>query len=520
MKSELFLLAVSSLGAGGGVECHDRFAPLVREVAVDDPVWTAAFLGWLRGQDGLRGAALTGAMEATKAMLANGLPGSRGIVESVLRRADDPGDALSYWVERYGRSIPKPVKRAMADAVARLYTEPAMLKHDTAAKGFRFADVIALVHPAPRAPWQADLFRVARDRRHQRAEISSYGSLPMLAANARLRAAADSTLLLDPARLKAAGMTWEGVLSLAGSDVERRLLWPAVIPSMGYLALLLNLRHFDEADVHDDVAAGVSARIADPARVARSGQLPFRFVTVHEQSPSLRWGHALARALQASLANLPRLPGRTLVLVDTSASMANPPLFGPVTVRTPLTPAKAAAVFAVALAAGGDGVELFGFADGRFRHEVPPDGPVLKEANRFLARTGEAGHATRAADALRATYSGQERVVIISDRSILDAEIAHRVPPKVPVYAINLGAASRCGPVTTSPGRHELTSLDDATFRMIPLLEAGVAGAWPWLMPASWHIAGQAAHVLGRPASWLHLGGMDEAERTNDLKYD
>lgn len=483
MKSELFLLAVSSLGAGGDVECHGRFAPLVREVAVADPTWTAAFLGWMRGEPGLRGAALAGAMEAAGALLDAGLPGSRALIDPVLRRADDPGRTLSYWVERHGRSIPKPVKRSLAGAVARLYTEPAMLRHDSAAKTFRFADVISLVHPVPRAPWQADLFKAALQSRDRRPGVPRYGSLPMLAANARLRAsrAADPVALLDPVRLKAAGMTWEGVLSLAGSNVDRRLLWHAVIPLMDYLALLRNLRHFDEAGVHDDVAETVSARIADPARVARSGQLPFRFVTVHERSPSLRWNQALIRALQASLANLPELAGRTLVLVDTSASMASPTLFGPVSTRTVLTPAKAAAVFAVALAAvGGDGVELFGFADGRFRHEVPPDGPVLKEANRFLARTGEAGHATRVAEALHATYCGQDRVVIISDTGIPDAQFAHRVPREVPVYVINLGAASGPGQVTTPSGRHRFTTVDDATFRMMPLLEAGRSGNWPW----------------------------------------
>lgn len=50
---------------------------------------------------------------------------------------------------------------------------------------------------------------------------------------------------------------------------------------------------------------------------SRSGSSP------HEQAPSLRWGHALDKALQASLGNLPALPGRTLILVDTSASMTD-----------------------------------------------------------------------------------------------------------------------------------------------------------------------------------------------------
>lgn len=196
----------------------------------------------------MRSASLIGALEAAKAMLAAGLSGSRPIVASVLQRADEPGEALAYWTSRHGRAIPKPVKRGVADAVARLYTEYGLLKYDTAAKGFRFADVIDLVHPIPAAPWQSDLFKVALERRHEREHLS-IGGLPMLTANAGLRAAAarDASVLTDAQRLKAAGMTWEDVLSLAGSKVDKRKLWQAVIPSMGFAALLRNLRNFDEA---------------------------------------------------------------------------------------------------------------------------------------------------------------------------------------------------------------------------------------------------------------------------------
>jgi hypothetical protein len=470
MKNDLFLLTVRTLETDTSAELDDRFAPLVHQVAVADPRWMAAFVTWLRAEPGLRTAALAGALEAARAMLAAGLPGSRRLVESVLLRADDPGDALSFWVGRHGRAIPKPVKRGVADAVARLYTEAAMLRYDTATKGFRFADVIDLVHPAPAARWQGDLFKVALERRHRRDDLS-FASLPMVSANALLRAAAcDPAVLLDPARLAAAGMTWQGVLSLAGSNVDKRLLWRAVVPMMGYLALLANLRRFDEAEIHDDVAATVSARLGDPARVARSRQLPLRFVSAHEQAPSLRWGPALERALQASLANLPRFSGRTLVLVDTSASMTRP------VDRSLLTPAKTAAVFSVALAAG-TGAELYGFADRHFRHEVARGGSILKEANRFLARTGEAGQVTAVAEALRGTYSGHDRVIVVSDARIADFSL---VPHEVAVFAINLGPSGPQRVVQHAPNRYEFGALSDATFRLIPLLEAARDSLWPW----------------------------------------
>jgi hypothetical protein len=57
-------------------------------------------------------------------------------VDSVLQRADEPGEALAYWTATYGRAIPKPVKHGIADAVGRLYTERSLLKYDNATDAF------------------------------------------------------------------------------------------------------------------------------------------------------------------------------------------------------------------------------------------------------------------------------------------------------------------------------------------------------------------------------------------------
>lgn len=486
-KGELFLLAVSNLAGEDtfyerASDRDNRYTELVHRVAVADPQWTVGFLGWLRTGANMRSASIAGALEAAKAMVTAKVSGSRQLVASVLQRADEPGEALAYWTSRYGRAIPKPVKRGIADAIGRLYTEYGLLKYDTATKGFRFADVIDLVHPTPVAPWQSDLFKVALERRHQRDELS-IGNLAMLSANAdlRARAAGDPAALLDTDRLKAAGMTWEDVLSLAGPEVDKALLWQAVIPSMGYMALLRNLRNFDEAGVPDEVAAGVAALLADPERVARSRQFPFRFLAAYEQARSLRWGHALDVALRASLSNLPALPGRTLILVDTSASMTR----GGFSARSKMSPAKAAAVFGVALAAKGEQVSLHGFADGVFGHKVAKGASVLKEVDRFLARTGEVGHGTQIMASVQATFQGHDRVVIISDMQTMDGHygrgVSEAVPADVPVYGFNLGGYRMAAYATGKSNRHEFGGLTDATFRMIPLLEAGKNARWPWL---------------------------------------
>lgn len=483
-KSELFLLAVSNMVGEDtfyepGKVRDTRYAQLIAHVAIEDPLWTADFLRWLRLDANMRSASLVGAAEVARARLAAGVPGGRQVVDSVLRRADEPGEMLAYWTARYGRAIPKPVKRGVADAVARLYTERALLKYDTASRGFRFGDVIDLVHPAPdpAKPWQGALFEHALDRRHDR-DKPIPDALRIVTANARLRSAAreDTSVLLDAEALRTAGMTWEEALSLGGSTVDKAALWEAMIPSMGLMALARNVRNFDEARVCDSAIASVLARFADPEQIAASRMFPFRWLSAYEAAPSPRWGSALEKALNASLANMPTLGGRSLILVDTSASMTR----GAFATKSTMTPAKAAAVFGVALAAKGECVDLWGFADGVFRHEIGRDASVLREVAAFTARIGEVGHGTRIAASLRATLARHDRVFLISDMQTMDTGVCEAVPAHIPIYGFNLGGYRDAAYSTGSAHRHEFGGLTDATFSMIPLLEAGRNARWPW----------------------------------------
>ncbi|WP_432830313.1 TROVE domain-containing protein [Dactylosporangium sp. CA-092794] len=485
-KRELFLLAVSNLvgedtfyeRAG---ERDERFARLVGQVAVDGVDWLTRFVRWLRTGANMRSAPLVAAAEAVHARLAAGLAGdNRAIVAAAMDRADEPGELLAYWIGRHGRKLPMPVKRGIADGALRLYTEYPLLKYDTGSHGVRFADVIELTHPAGRrgGAVQDDLFRHAIDRRHHR-EDPAPERLRMVRANAELRelAEGDPHALLDPERLRAAGLTWEDVLSLVGSKLPKALLWEALIPVMGLMALARNVRNFDEAGVSDAAAAAVAARFADPRQVARSRMFPFRWLSAYEQAPSVRWSHPLDQALQASLTNLPALPGRTLVLVDTSGSMTS----GGISARSTVTPLKAAAVFGVALAAKGERVDLVGFADGRrpFTHKVGRGASVIREVDRFVRRTGEDGHGTAIAASLRKSYSKHDRVVIISDMQTMDRGVTDVVPKSIPLYGFNLGGY-RVTAIPAVANRVEFGGLTDATFRMLPLIEAGRDEAWPF----------------------------------------
>ncbi|MEV7788567.1 TROVE domain-containing protein [Streptomyces sp. NPDC088106] len=488
-RSELFLLAVSNFVTQrafyeSGELRDDRFAKLVRELAVADPSWTAGLLGWLRGEGNLRTASIVGAAEYVKARLdagATGGPSNRQVVDSVLRRPDEPGELLAYWTTHYGRNIPKPVKRGVADAVRRLYGGKSLLKYDTASKGYRFGDILNLVHaaPDPDKPWQGELFRYALDRRHHPDTAVPPASDRVLTAHRELMALPVEerrTVVTAPGgaeRLAAAGITWEALAGWLQGPMDRAA-WEAVIPSMGPMALVRNLRNFDEAGVCDEVAARVAARIADPAEVARSRQFPFRYLAAYRHAPSLRWSYPLEQALGHSLANVPALPGRTLVLVDRSGSM----FYSRMSDRSELTRADAAAVFGTALALRAAKADLVEFGSTSKPVGFRRGQSVLKILDRF----GDLG-GTDTTEAVRRHYKGQDRVLIVTDEQYAyshHGDPTEQVPADVPVYTWNLaGHRAGHGPSGTA-NRHTFGGLSDAAFRMVPLLEAGRDADWPW----------------------------------------
>ncbi|MBW5426028.1 TROVE domain-containing protein [Streptomyces sp. BG9H] len=487
-RSELFLLAVANFVSqqtfyeDGGAR-DDRFAALVRRLAVEDPRWTAGLLGWLRGDGNMRTASLVGAAEYVKARLDAGAtegPANRQVVASVLRRPDEPGEFLGYWTATYGRNIPKPVKRGIADAVRRLYSEKSLLKYDTASKGYRFGDILNLVHaaPDPAKPWQGDLFQYALDRRHHPETAVPPAGARVLAAHRELMALpvaerrAVVTAEGGAERLAAAGITWEALAGWLQGPMDKAA-WEAVIPSMGAMALVRNLRNFDEAGVGDEVAASVAARLADPETIAKSRQFPFRFLAAHQHAPSLRWAYPLEKALGHSLANVPSLPGRTLILVDRSGSM-----WSRLSGGSQLNRADAAAIFGTALALRAADADLVQFGTGSAQVTYRTGESVLKVLDRF----GDLG-GTNTTAAVRRFYRAHDRVLIVTDEQ---AAYDHRggpteqIPADVPVYTWNL-AGYRAGHGASGTGnRHVFAGLSDAAFRMVGLLEAGRDADWPW----------------------------------------
>ena len=473
-KSELFLLGVSSFNEGKFYETvaeqHKRICVLVNSVLdeADGYFWLYQFAKYLRNEANIRTTSIIVAIETAKAMIDRQIPGGRGIVNVALQRADEPGEAIAYWHSKYGRKIPAAVKRGIADAVVRLYNEYSVLKYDSAKNAYRFADVIQLVHPNPQDAMQSAVFNLALNRRYgndSQIELLSKSKARAGVTGAELRNMANEGTLTEYVRKT--GLTWESVSGriIGGMDAK---VWEQLIPTMGYMATLRNLRNFIEAGVSVEVLDSVAKRISDKDQVAKSKQLPFRFYSAYKAtSSSDQFKLAIGRAFDASVQNVPSLPGRTLVLVDMSGSM-----YWDHSKHSGANLAETAALFGVAVAQRADNANLVTFGTTSSEHKFNPTESSLSLVNRIDSDLG----GTNINAALDLHFNGQDRVIVITDEQY-GAPL--NTDGKTPFYIWNL-AGYRVGSKTDSNITYIGGGLSDASFKTVPLIEAARDSNWPW----------------------------------------
>lgn len=539
-RSELFLRATASFAGEDAFyekadQRVDRMRELIREI-VNQPGWTAngharegmawllSFVRWLRNEGNMRTAPVMIAVEAVHERLRlsadqGGSATNRQLIDAACARLDDVTEVVACWTtwfgdknggRRYARAkLPIAVKKGLADAIQRLLTERSFLRYDSQDAPIRIGHVVELTHPlVTRGAWQGELYAHAIDA--ARGHLDRCGHPNLRAVHARralgrlspskrhdvARAVlSDDERYADMMRLATASQ-WEWVHSWLGDDagaknaLSKRERWQLVLPQLGYMALIRNLRNLDEAGLDDATANQLCARIADPDEVRRSRQLPFRFLSAYLNAPSLRWARALETAAQLSVDNVPELTGRTLVLVDVSGSMEHQ-----LSRNSKVTYAMAGALFGVALALRSPGqVDLHGFASGQFKATPGRTTSLLRATEQFTAQIGTIGYGTETCQALRTGYAGHDRVVIVTDGQTFADNgravsmggwgrdpkgLGALVPDHVPMYAFNL-AGYRAGAFPIGTNRHELGGLTDHTFALIRQLENGRAGTWPW----------------------------------------
>lgn len=285
----------------------------------------------------------------------------------VIQRADEIPEFIAlYWKDKR-QPLSKQVKRGLAKAFQK-FGEYALAKYNRD-RAVKLRDALFLVHAKPKDDEQAALWK-------------------------RL---VDGTLATPD--------TWETALS---SGQDKRATFERLIAekNLGYLALLRNLRTMQEVGVD---RALVERALLDGA--AKSRALPFRFITAARAVPS--WEPMIEAAMRLALAEQPKLPGKTVLLVDVSGSMDYP-----LSSKSDLKRIDAACALAILLRGICEEVRVFTFSD--LLVEVPPrEGMALADA--VVKSQQHSG--TLLGDAVRrlgVANLGADRLIVITDEQTAD----------------------------------------------------------------------------------------------------
>lgn len=460
----------------------DREKRLIKLVGEVDPAFLADFLPKLRHEYHIRIAAVVGAAE----YVAHGYPNAAEVVEKTLHRLDEAREIVGYYQWKYKRSLPGALKRGVARFLARRTNEYAAMKYAGWSTQVALADVVQLTHPKPRAEWQSELFSYLLAKR-QWPEVGHEVRGELLG---KLRARQDllerpesdlrerlltGTLAAD---LQAAGATWEwvaGVLLQGGMNAAE---WEAIIPNMGVFALLRNLRNFDRAEISEAVQLEVARRIGNETAVRNAQILPFRFATAYfAVDEASRWAAPLQRGLEASLANVPHFPGKSLILVDVSGSMTTfaywypdaeaPPIrFGQERGDDKWVPAT---LFATAIARASDESAMYAFST-RMEHVTPGDFFRTVERVRQLPNFGGGTNLRQALKEAWSHHRDAHRIIVITDEQAHPGPNLDKEMGGIPLFTWNVGGYAPAW-AEPAPNRYTIGGLSDAGFQLIAAIE-------------------------------------------------
>ena len=302
-----------------------------------------------------------------------------------IQRPDELTEFLAlYW--RYGKCpLSAQVKRGLAEAFTKFSTY--QLAKYNRSKAIKLRDVMFMVHPKPKTQEQADTFKKL----------------------------ADGTL--------EAPDTWEVNLS-AGKN--KKAMWERLIKEnkLGGMALLRNLRNMQELSVPTDY---IKQALND---MNVHHILPFRFIAAARFAPRLE--PEIEKAMLKSIESLPKLDGKTIILVDVSGSMIMS-----LSRMSDMNRLDAACGIAVCAREVSSNVSLHSFSN--YVRTIPSrHGFALRDA----IKTSQEHRGTHLGDAIRKVNAKEQydRLIIITDEQSHDDIPA----PKGKAYIINVGSY-QCG---------------------------------------------------------------------------
>ena len=286
---------------------------------------------------------------------------------NIVQRPDEMSEFLSIYWQEGKTAVSNQVKRGLA-ACFNKFNEYQLAKWNKNRAAVKLRDVMFISHPKPQSAEQAELFK---------------------------RIASDTLETPD---------TWEVQLS-AGADKCETFTRLMQEKKLGALAFLRNLRNMTQAGVAESLIREYGATV-DVSKV-----LPFRFIAAARIVPQFE--DMLEQMMFRALADQPKLPGKTVLVIDVSGSM-----FGaPISQKSDLDRFDAAAALAILCREICEQVEIYSFSHDAVR-VAPRRGFALVEAisksqNHGGTELGQSMHTINA-------QTSYDRVIVFTDEQSYD----------------------------------------------------------------------------------------------------
>jgi len=391
----------------------------VRMVAEEDPEFILKLAVFARQYMGLRSVPIVLLAEAALNLATRRFV--RRYTKHIIRRADELVEVIAYIkIAKFngGRvtKLPSCLKKGIAEAFDN-FDEYQLLKYDNS-KGLSIADIIKLSHPVPKDCSKEYLYgHIIGKHKEPDSKLT-----PIAYAKKKFIECSKDGWSDETAEwAEKAHATQELAIKVHGNKPE---VWEAIFPTLGYMALLRNLTKICEV-LDEGPVKKVANRIADPEQVKMSKQFPFRFLSAYRSLQRSDVGGfeknylltAVAKALNASVANLPKIKGKTIVMIDLSASMN-----ALLSERSSVSYKDVAATLGAVANKVFDEPLVYGFAcDGR-RINILPDDTVMSNIKKILKV--DVGYSTNAYLLIRDMIIAKikcDRIILISDMQCYDS---------------------------------------------------------------------------------------------------
>lgn len=277
---------------------------IARLIPLIDPVYVAACAYEARTKMKLRHMPLFIAREMARGPIGHRLLVAK-LLPDIIQRADELSEFLAiYWKDGPGQPLSAQVKKGLAAAFGR-FNEYQLAKYNRDS-AVRLRDVAFLTHPKPAGEGRDGLMARLVNKTFIPAQTKG-GHLIDLYGNALRSGPIPNTGLDTPD-------TWEVELS-AGKGESKQASWERLLieQKLGGLAFLRNLRNMKQAGVSDETIR-LAASMIDVKWV-----LPYRFIAAARIVPGFE--DMLEPMMFKALADKPKLPGHTVLVVDVSTSM-------------------------------------------------------------------------------------------------------------------------------------------------------------------------------------------------------